>query len=314
MASLKTRIKSAAPVGLTYWAKTRVQRRRLRRSGAEQALLQASPAKERLPLDELKRLAKEYPSPEVAHWDTTEWIESSTQLGIERVAWMKRVLGSRLRPGTRCLELGAGDASVAGALANTGAEVLAVDIQREVYEDASRHMHVPFLEADVCNLAAIEDDSYDLVYSFDSFEHFPDPTAALAEALRVTRPGGHIYLRFGPLYDCPDGKHLGDRLGIPYAGVLFDDATIDAHMLEQGREVINHEYCNYWKLDQYRALFAPDPQRFRVIFAYDHLDLSALELISRYPGVFRARADTIDSFLVNVIEILLQKPDASSRS
>jgi SAM-dependent methyltransferase len=256
-------------------------------------------------------LAKEYPSPEVAHWDTKEWIESSTQLGVERVAWMKRVLGARLRTGTRCLELGAGDASVAGALANTGAEVLAVDIQREVYEDARRHMHVPFLEADVSDLRAVEDDSYDLVYSFDSFEHFPDPAAALSEALRVTRPGGHVYLRFGPLYDCPDGKHLGDRLGIPYAGVLFEDATIDAHMLEQGRDVINHEYCNYWPLDRYRALFAPDPQRFDVVFAYDHLDLSALELISRYPEVFRARAESIDSFLVNVIEILLRKPDAS---
>ena len=48
-----------------------------------------------------------------------------------------------------------------------------------------------------------------------------------------------------------------------------------------------------------------------MVFAYDHLDLSALELISRYPEVFRARAESIDSFLVNVIEILLRKPDAS---
>lgn len=308
MASLKHRIKSLAPVGLTYWAKTRAQRAQIARSGAANALAAAQPAKDRLPLEELRQLALEYPAPDFIDWEGDACATASAELGVERVRWMKKALGARLGRGTRCLELGAGDGAVAGALANTGAEVLAVDIQRGVFDEIGRHAQVSFLEADVEKLDAVADNSYDLVYSFDSVEHFGDPGAALAEALRVTRPGGHVYLRFGPLYDAPDGKHLGDRLGIPYAGVLFENETIDEFLLQQGREVINHEYCNHWPLARYRELFAPDPTRFSIAFGYDHLDLTALELITRYPDVFRRRADSLDAFLVNVLELCLRKP------
>lgn len=308
MASLKQRIKSLAPVGLTYWAKTRAQRGQIARSGAAEALAAAQPADSRLDLAELRALAAEYPAPDFIDWEGDACAASSAELGVERVQWMRKVLGHRLGQGTRCVELGAGDGAVTGALAKTGADVLAVDIQRGVFDEIGLHTHVPFLEADVEQLDGVADNSVDLVYSFDSVEHFGDPEAALAEALRITRPGGFVYLRFGPLYDAPDGKHLGDRLGIPYAGVLFENETIDAFLTEQGREVINHEYCNHWPLARYRELFTPNPQRFTIDFAYDHLDLSALELIARYPEIFRRRADTLDAFLVNVLELCLRKP------
>ena len=308
MASLKQRIKAIAPVGLTHWAKTRAQHARLKRSGAAEALAAAPPAEARLPLDALRELAAEFPPPPSIDWEGEACVAASAELGQTRVQWMRKFLGSRLSPGARCLELGAGDGAVASALAQTGVQVLAVDIQRGVFDETGLHTHVDFLEADVEKLEAVEDDRFDLVYSFDSVEHFGNPEAALAEALRVTRPGGYVYLRFGPLYDAPDGKHLGDRLGVPYAGVLCEDETIDALMAEQGRDPINHEYCNHWPLARYRELFAPRPERYEIVRAFDHLDLSAVELIARFPEVFRRRAAMVDAFLVNVIEILLRKP------
>lgn len=310
MGGLKNGIKRWAPVGLTHWAKTRVHQRRLARSGAAQALAAATPAEARLDLAALEELAREYPAPPHLDWESDAAFAESDQLGRERVAWMRKVLGRRLAPGAHCLELGAGDGAVAGALAATGWNVVAADIQRGVFDQSGRHAQVPFLEVDVTNMDTVEDDRFDLVYSFDSVEHFDAPQAALEEALRVTKPGGWVYLRFGPLYDAPDGKHLGDRLGIPYAGVLFENETIDAHMRAQGRDVINHEYCNHWPLSEYRRLLAPQPGRFRVALAHDHLDLSALEMIHRFPAVFRRRADHLDAFVVNVLEVLLQKEGA----
>jgi len=45
--------------------------------------------------------------------------------------------------------------------------------------------------------AALSADSFDLVYMGDVLEHVPDCRAALAEAVRVLKTGGHLYLR-GP--------------------------------------------------------------------------------------------------------------------
>lgn len=308
MSRWKSKLKAAAPVGMTFAAKSMLQERRIKAAGVREALAAAEPATSKLGLDALRKLAEEFPPPENLVWQGTEWKDQSAQLARERVQWMRKVLGSRLRSGMKCMEVGAGDAAVAAALQQTGVEVLAVDMQRDVFDESPEYAHIDFLEADAAQLDGVEDDRFDLVYSFDSLEHMSDPEGALREALRVTRPGGLVYLRFGPLYYAPDGKHLGDRLGIPYAAVLFDDSTIDEHMLAQGRDAINHDYCNGLPLNTYRELLRAGTMGSKRIFYYEHQDLSAISLIPRFAEVFRHTSDQADEFLVNVLEVLLQKP------
>ena len=51
-------------------------------------------------------------------------------------------------------------------------------------------------------------DAFDLTYCIAVMEHIKHPRLALKEILRVTQPGGHIYVQAGPLYFSPYGHHM----------------------------------------------------------------------------------------------------------
>jgi len=54
----------------------------------------------------------------------------------------------------------------------------------------------------------LEDETFDLCYSIDALEHCRDPYAVLNEMKRVTKKGGCVYVRTGPLYYSPFGHHI----------------------------------------------------------------------------------------------------------
>jgi SAM-dependent methyltransferase len=94
------------------------------------------------------------------------------------------------------------------------------------------------------------DGSFDLVYSFNVFEHLPDPAAVLAEKIRVTRPGGCVLTHFH-LYSSDSGGHdvrilAGARQGMPYW----------PHLRPQHVALVrNAAYINCWRLNQWHQLF-----------------------------------------------------------
>ena len=80
----------------------------------------------------------------------------------------------------------------------------------------------------------INDASFDIVSSFDSFEHMPDPEAALDQIVRVTRQGGLIFLDFGPLYASAWGLHAYRSLRMPFPQFLFSPEFINLRLEELG--------------------------------------------------------------------------------
>jgi SAM-dependent methyltransferase len=94
------------------------------------------------------------------------------------------------------------------------------------------------------------DGSFDLVYSFNVFEHLPDPTVVLQEKIRVTRPGGCVLTHFH-LYSSDSGGHdvrilAGERQGMPYW----------PHLRPQHAALVrNAAYINRWRLNQWHQLF-----------------------------------------------------------
>jgi len=76
--------------------------------------------------------------------------------------------------------------------ARQGAQAFGVDISRSIVEQARSAFAGVSLRASVADIRELPfaDASFDAVYSMGTIEHFRDPERALAEMVRVLRPGG----------------------------------------------------------------------------------------------------------------------------
>jgi ubiquinone/menaquinone biosynthesis C-methylase UbiE len=111
---------------------------------------------------------------------------------VRRVAWDALAPA----PGHRLLDAGCGAGEAARALAGAGAEVVALDFSvATVAAAAERHdgSAVTYVTGDV---AALEfpDAHFDSVRCERVLQHLDDPDLAVAELVRVTRPGGRVCL------------------------------------------------------------------------------------------------------------------------
>ncbi|MFK7791511.1 MAG: class I SAM-dependent methyltransferase [Devosiaceae bacterium] len=96
--------------------------------------------------------------------------------------------------GTRLLDAGCG-AGMALALAwELGAHVSGFDASAALLEVArSRLPDAKFAHGDLEELP-FDDNAFDIVTGFNSFQFAADPVAALKEACRVTKPGGRVFV------------------------------------------------------------------------------------------------------------------------
>jgi ubiquinone/menaquinone biosynthesis C-methylase UbiE len=100
----------------------------------------------------------------------------------------------------KVLDLGCGDGTTALPAAKLAAEVLGVDIARNLVEAgngrAQEHglTNLKFQEGDASNLEQVPDESFDLVVSIFGAMFAPKPFDVAKEMVRVTRPGGRIVM------------------------------------------------------------------------------------------------------------------------
>ena len=93
---------------------------------------------------------------------------------------------------TRYLDAGCGSGMAASLAANLGAEVSGLDASEALLVIAKeRTGNADFQLCDLENIP-FEDDSFDVVTGFNSFQYAGNPALALGEARRVTKPGGTV--------------------------------------------------------------------------------------------------------------------------
>ena len=105
-----------------------------------------------------------------------------------------------IKNGLKVLDLGCGDGTTALPAAKLGADVLGVDIARNLVEAGNRRAqeqgltNLRFQEGDATDLAGLQDNAFDLVVSIFGAMFAPKPFDVAKEMVRVTRPGGRIIM------------------------------------------------------------------------------------------------------------------------
>jgi ubiquinone/menaquinone biosynthesis C-methylase UbiE len=141
----------------------------------------------------------------------------------ESTAWEKEYLSKgavwggavhhlpQLPPGTRVLELGCGNGKTLAAMLERGWNVTAIDFSAQAVS-ISKKSAGPLLEADLCVADArslpFAGEQFDAVVAVHVLSHLysGDRACAAAEAVRVVKPGGILYVSGFSIEDFRSGK------------------------------------------------------------------------------------------------------------
>lgn len=195
-------------------------------------------------------------------------------------------------PGSRVLDVGAGDSMLGVVLQGFGHQVELSD-----QEDwrCSQAKHLELKLANACQRLPYDDERFDAVVSFNSFEHFPDPASVFAEMLRITRSGGLLYFNFGPLYSSPQGLHAYRMIRAPYAQYLFSKKYIQMYLKKSGVQDLGKEraelqFVNEWRYEQFEELWKS--KQVDLLKNAWAVSLDSLPLVEEYPECFQGRGLT----------------------
>lgn len=113
------------------------------------------------------------------------------------------------RNGTRLLDVGCGAGLALRFAADRGADVTGLDAAPGMLAYARRRVPgAKIVQGEIQSLP-FDDNAFDAVTGFNSFQYAADPGAALREAKRVTAPGGRILaLVWSPKEMCELAPHL----------------------------------------------------------------------------------------------------------
>ena len=122
--------------------------------------------------------------------------------GVEFITTM-RYVEKYLRPGCRIIEIGAGTGRYSHALARRGYRVDAVELLEHNIEIFRRNTEegepVTISQGNALDLSEYEEDKYDISLLLGPMYHLfnrDDQRRALAETVRVTKPGGIVFAAY----------------------------------------------------------------------------------------------------------------------
>jgi SAM-dependent methyltransferase len=153
-----------------------------------------------------------------------------------------------LGAGHMMCDVGCGSGLAASIAARRGARVSGLDASENLLAIARERVPQGDFRAGELEDLPFEDDSFDLVTGFNSFQYAGNPVAALREAHRIAKPGGHVVvMTWGP----PEGMQAASLVaalrpllpppppGAPGPFALSDEAALRALVESAGLEPID---------------------------------------------------------------------------
>ncbi len=136
-------------------------------------------------------------NPNQALWEKGDFTRIAASMRESGEALVQKI---GIKRGMKVLDLGCGDGTTAIPAAKFGAEVLGVDIARNLVEAGNRRAkemgltNCRFQEGDATNLEGLADQSFDVVISIFGAMFAPKPHAVAKETVRVARRGGRVVM------------------------------------------------------------------------------------------------------------------------
>lgn len=166
---------------------------------------------------------------------------------LERVNWWftvrRKILSERINhllnqpKGMQSLNIGAATGTTSDMLTDFG-EVMSVEYDAQCCNYTKTFLSTPIIQGSITELP-FANDSYDLVCAFDVIEHVEEDGKAIAEMIRVCKPGGHIAITV-PAYMFLWGSH--DLVNHHYRRYTLQQLTRLIHQ-HQG-DIIYKTYFN----------------------------------------------------------------------
>ena len=249
-------------------------------------------------------------------WDEYGFDKYSTwRRGVERVLHLLEKPAFRGQRNLKVMEAACGEGMTGDAFENAGHQVTLHDLAD--WRD-ERTKHLDFVPGNLCERLPLPAESFDLICSWNSFEHLESPKTALAELTRMCKKGGYIYLDFAPLWCSPLGLHAL-AFHMPYAQFLFSEEMIETKMQEcapcaptpvaqEGAWTDKKKHMdlmNKWRIGDFRELW--NKSGCELISLKETTVSSHINAIANYPLAFRGRGLTLDDVTVAAIAVLLKK-------
>lgn len=149
---------------------------------------------------------------------------------------------------TRYLDVGCGSGMAASLAADLGANVSGIDAAEALLMIAKERVHKADFQLSDLEEIPFEDDSFDVVTGFNSFQYAGNPVAALAEARRVTKPTGYVVIM---TWGTPEGMEAASLVaalkpvlpapppGAPGPFALSDETVLREFAIDAGLRPIS---------------------------------------------------------------------------
>ena len=141
--------------------------------------------------------ASSAPNPNQSLWEKGDFTRIAASMRKSGEALVQSI---GITHGMNVLDLGCGDGTTALPAARLGAEVLGVDIARNLVEAAQQRAaeaglsNLKVQQGDASNLEALQSQTFDRVVSIFGAMFAPRPFDVAREMVRVTKPGGRIVM------------------------------------------------------------------------------------------------------------------------
>ena len=136
-------------------------------------------------------------SPNQALWEKGDFTRIAAAMRQSGESLVRKI---GVTPGIKVLDVGCGDGTTALPAAQIGANVLGVDIARNLVAAGNRRANelglgnCTILHGDAANLHPLTDGTFDLSVSIFGAMFAPKPESVARELVRVTKPGGRIVM------------------------------------------------------------------------------------------------------------------------